>query len=221
LIGASALYIPFALFYSQLRKQNSKLFWLILVLCVLTGFSLVWSLDSMNSIVTNRLATESGNFQRFFSDDKSGLESTSIGVRLISWSTVWPWIKESPLIGWGGEGRQLVMEDSGIPRDYGHLHSSYLDLLVSYGLSGGLLFFFLIWWLLKKSLQVWKGGGVPNDLLLFFWLFMIFWLIVNFFESYMFFSSGIYIFNIVCGAILTHIWQHDCHHNKVDFRFTK
>lgn len=221
LIGASALYLPCVLFYSQLRKRNPKRFWLILVLCVLTGFCLVWSLDSMNSIVSSRFATESGNVQRFFSSDKSGLESTSIGVRLISWSTAWSWIKKRPLIGWGGEGRHLVMEDSGIPGKYGHLHSSYLDLLVSYGVLGGLLFFFLIWWLLNRSLQVWREGGVPVDLLLFFWLFIAFWLIVNFFESYMFFSSGIYIFNIVCGAILTHVWQHDCQKDKVNVQFSK
>lgn len=216
LIGASALYIPFVLFYSQLRKRNSKRFWLILVLCVLTLLSLAWSLDSINSIVTNRLAAESGNIERLLEGDTSDLVSTSIGVRLISWSTAWSWIKEHPLVGWGGQGRRLVMEHSIIPGGFGHLHNSYLDVLVNYGFFGILLFFFLIWWLLKKSLQVWKEGGVPNDLLLFFWLFIIFWLIVNLFESYMFFSSGIYIFNIVCGGILTHIWQHDCHANKVE-----
>lgn len=142
--------------------------------------------------------------------DIDALEYDSIGIRLRSWVYAVPWIMERPLTGWGIHGSHAVTQQSGalpddIKADITHLHSSYFDLSVQYGLPAVLLLLGMMSWLGWCSWRSWRVGAMPDAVFLFVGGFIVFWLIVNAFESYMLYSTGRYLFNLVlAGALVYH-----------------
>jgi O-antigen ligase len=142
--------------------------------------------------------------------EMDALEYDSIGIRLRSWVYAVPWIMERPLTGWGIHGSHAVTQQSGalpdsIKADFAHLHSSYIDLSVQYGLPAVLLLLAMMSWLGWCSWRSWRAGAMPDAVFLFVGGFIVFWLIVNAFESYMLYSTGRYLFNLVlAGALVYH-----------------
>lgn len=136
----------------------------------------------------------------------------STGIRLNSWREAWPWIKERPLVGWGGRGRGLVIENSTtlpdrIKSNARHLHNSYLDMLVNFGVFSLVLLAVLMTYLLVACTKIWNRKQLPTDVYLFFLVFSVFWLIVNMFESFLFYASGLFVFTLVVGGIVSQIWR--------------
>lgn len=167
---------------------------------------------SLNEIVEARINAESNIIDKLLSDEPYDGKSSSINYRIASWSAALPWIKERPIIGWGGNGRKLVLDHSEqlpswIQSRTGHLHSSYMDILVNFGLLGLGLFLTILIWTTVSGVKAWKHGHLPGDILVFYLAFIAFWLVVNTFESFMFYSTGQYIFGLMLGGIVTHIWR--------------
>src|SRR5690606_8311404 len=81
-----------------------------------------------------------------------------------------------------------------------HLHSSYFDLFAQYGAPGVLLFLGLLAWLGHFALRSWRAGTMPEPVLVFIGGFIVYWLIVNAFESYMLYSTGRYLLNLVIAG---------------------
>ena len=146
------------------------------------------------------------------SGDLSDLPRTSMGYRVVSWRAALEWFGQRPVTGWGGNAGGLVIEHTEWLRAYigdlslGHLHNSYAELLVRYGLLGFSLYLVLMVWTAKGAHRAWKNGNMPGDFLIFFLVFFVFWTIVNLFESYMFYWTGVYVFNLVMAALLSFIW---------------
>ncbi|MBB3185659.1 O-antigen ligase [Halomonas fontilapidosi] len=162
--------------------------------------------------VEKRLEAERSVITQALEDDWKTLSYSSIGNRLLSWRASVEWIKERPLIGWGEEGRSLVTtETEWLPRqtreNYGHLHNTFLELLVSYGLLGVMAIGALVGWVCLGTWKAWRGGTIPDDMALFGLAFSVFYFIVGQFESYSFFWSGSYLQNLVLGGLVTHIWR--------------
>lgn len=158
-----------------------------------------------------RLSAEHEALGELLAGNISNLPFTSIGIRVHSWLEAIPWVQERPILGWGGNGRGLVLKHSEtLPQwvidEFGHLHSSYLEILVNYGLAGVSVFVTLILWLTLNTYRAWRQGRLPGDFMLFYTGFLVFWLIVNAFESYFSYSTGIYIFNLIAGGLVTIIW---------------
>ena len=117
---------------------------------------------------------------------------------------------EKPLLGWGPNGKTLaIQESSKIPQyikdDYGHLHNTYLEILVNFGIIGFAIFSIFIGWVVKSLIMAKKTKKMPEDIFLFSILALIFWSITNIFESYLMFWTGVFLFNIVLGGALTYI----------------
>lgn len=162
--------------------------------------------------VVQRYKGELVEVQHLFDSDLNALSASSIGIRIQSWRAALEWVSQRPLVGWGGNGGGLVMRHTEWLQAYthghfGHLHNCYLEMLVRYGLLGAGLYFVLLFWLIKRSYLAWKHQVLPTDFFIFFILFFIFWLIVNFFESYMFYWTGVYIFNLILAVLVSFIWK--------------
>ena len=61
----------------------------------------------------------------------------------------------------------------------------------------------LLVWLTREALRARRAGALPADFLLFYMAFLGFWLVVNLFESFLYFSSGDWIFILVAGGVAT------------------
>ncbi|MCA0976704.1 O-antigen ligase family protein [Halomonas denitrificans] len=137
---------------------------------------------------------------------------SSVGTRLHTWRAGLEWIAERPILGWGGDARGLVIDHtewlpSIVKRNYGHLHNTLLDFLVSYGLLGLSVISVLVVWTGLGSYKSWKAGVMPTEVFVFGWAFFVYYFIVSLFESYSFFWTGSYIQNVVMGVVVTFIWR--------------
>lgn len=162
----------------------------------------------LSSIIVERISNEATSAAVLSGEVESLQLEGSVRVRLNTWWEAVHWIAERPLFGWGGNGRsEVVQASSGLSDSdrerFRHLHSTYMDALVNYGLAGLLLWFALLWWLSRAIVQAWASAGLADDFCWFWCAFLVFWLVVNAFESYMFYESGFYAFALVAGGYLS------------------
>ncbi|MDZ7851981.1 MAG: O-antigen ligase family protein [Halomonas sp.] len=186
------------------RRMFTAMGGLILLVVLVGGY--------FHETVERRLGQERQVIAQILAGDLEQVPDTSIGVRIHSWRAAGQWIAERPVIGWGGQARGLVMDHtewlSPVYKErFGHLHNSYLELWVSYGFLGVGVFLALAAWVAMGTWKAWRAGVMPGDMALFAVSFFVFWLAVNQFESFMAFGSGIYVFNMVMGGLVTHIWR--------------
>ncbi|WP_226642172.1 O-antigen ligase family protein [Microbulbifer variabilis] len=194
------------------RKQGKDIWLRLLSWGAVIGVAMIALWMKVGDVVINRLGLERNTVDALLSGNLESIPYSSIGVRVHSWHAAINWIAERPLLGWGGKGRRLVIQSlQDMPSEFqnsiGHLHNSYLDLLVNYGFLGALVWGALNCWLFLAAYKSWRKGFLPGDFFLFYIGFMVLWLIANCFESYLFYSSGHYIFGIVVAGIVTHIFK--------------
>ncbi|WP_445356554.1 O-antigen ligase family protein [Microbulbifer sp. ANSA002] len=195
-----------------LRKQGKGVWLRLIAWGTVIGVVMIALWVKVGDVVSKRLGLERNTIDALLSGNLESIPYSSIGVRIHSWHSAMNWIAERPLLGWGGKGRRLVIQNlQGMPSEFkntiGHLHNSYLDLLVNYGVLGALVWGVLNCWVFILAYKSWRRGVLPGDFFLFYIGFMILWLIANCFESYLFYSSGHFIFGIVVAGIATHIFR--------------
>lgn len=166
---------------------------------------------SLGDIISQRLEAEQETLTLVQQGDLESVPYTSMGIRLHTWVEAGHWIAQHPLVGWGGNGRSLIFEHSEalpqeIKQSFGHLHNSYLDLLVGFGLLGLLLLAAMVYWLTSRSIRYYRSGLLSGRDLTFALSFTVFFGIINCFESYLFFDSGKLALAIVGGGLLTQLW---------------
>ena len=108
-----------------------------------------------------------------------------------------------------------------IKEEYGHLHNTLLDFLVSYGLLGLSVISVLVVWTGLGSYKSWKAGVMPTEVFIFGWAFFVYYFIVSLFESYSFFWTGSYIQNVVMGVVVTFIWRWQLETGSSVFTFSR
>ena len=110
--------------------------------------------------------------------DKKVILTTGISYRLILWGIGLKSWKERPLLGWGpGTSEYLVEQaDNDLLKQHvtlqngkelslhlTHLHSVYLEIMVRFGVLGGILFFATPFLLLRGVRKAYLSGSVPWD----------------------------------------------------------
>lgn len=196
------------MFALQLRRIHA---WLTPAL--LLSFAALLLLLGQSQVVKSRVDSDSGTIMAALRGDLQNLPYDSPGIRLHTWADAVQWFAKRPLFGWGGNGRALVLEQTQrYPqwvRDITHhLHNSYLDTLVNYGMAGLVLLLSLWIWFVAAARTAFRHAAMPRDFYEFFIAFMVFWPIVNFFESYIYFSSGVFVFGLIGGGVLSRIWAY-------------
>ncbi|MCG7598279.1 O-antigen ligase family protein [Halomonas sp. McH1-25] len=162
--------------------------------------------------IADRLEQERPTIESILAGDFSEIPYNSAGIRFHTWRAATEWIAERPLVGWGGAGRSLAIDETEwmpqwVKDQYGHLHNYFLELFVAYGLLGVGVFVALAFWVGRGTWLAWRGGVMPNDMALFGVSFFIYWVIVNQFESYNSFWTGVFVHNLVVGGLVTHYWR--------------
>ena len=194
----------------SVKKASPKKQFFIIILFIV-GLITLSTLLLINDKVVNRVMLEKETITAVASLEFDKVPYSSFGVRLHSWVAAADFIKEKPLFGWGSNGRGLVMKHtSWLPdstRDFGHLHNSYMEMLVNYGIVG-LVFYFSIWAVIGSMLfKEIKRGNIKKEIGYLFATIMCFWGIINCFESFQNFWTGVFYFNILMTGILSKIWR--------------
>lgn len=191
-------------------------FFLLVAIVVSVGI-----LQTHSGVAPERnLASATLTIENFLAGTLEEVERNATAERLVSWQAALEWSRERPVFGWGHSGGAIVMQKTewlpeGRLRAWGHVHSTYLELLVRYGLLGISLYVALSIWVGWHSYRAFCSGSMPLDFLAFFIAFFVFWAIVNAFESYMFYWTGVYAFNVVMAVLLGFIWREQ--ENKEEF----
>lgn len=162
--------------------------------------------------LTARLDVEAQVIAQIATGETEDLPYSSIGIRIHTWKAALEWIQERPLVGWGGQGRSLVIDHTEwlpdrIKQEFGHLHNFFLEIWVAYGALGVAVIAALAVWVGRATWLAWRGGAMPGDMALFGAGFFVYWVIVNQFESYNSFSTGVFVHNLVVGGLVTHYWR--------------
>ncbi|PXX89312.1 hypothetical protein DIT71_15535 [Marinobacter vulgaris] len=185
-------------------RKDRGLITAALVALILSG--ILWTATS--SSVVDRFTRETGTISLALAGEFDNLPADSAGVRLRSWHHALPWIREKFWFGWGPDGSEVIMQESGaLPaalRDhFGHLHNTYLDIMARYGFVGLLLYLLLLAWFARLIVRSYREDALSPGAYLFGIGFLAYWLTVNFFESYMLFSSGKYAFTVVVACLIS------------------
>lgn len=185
---------------------------MVVVFCVLFIVCL-GALYTFKDTLSKRVGYESDVVEKLIDGEVQKLPyNSSLGIRIHTWVAAGEWIAERPLVGWGGEGRGLVIDHTdwlpdNIKKRFGHLHNFFLEVWVAYGLLGIGVIAALAFWIGRGTWLSWRAGVMPGDIALFGASFFVYWVIVNQFESYNSFWTGVYVHNLVVGGLVTHIWR--------------
>ncbi|WP_242457903.1 O-antigen ligase family protein [Halomonas sp. YLGW01] len=206
--------IPLIASNSMFRQPASRKRKMPLVLSGISSIILVIFLGNIfHGTIERRLGAENQVITNLIAGKIDAVDpNSSIGNRVYTWIAASEWIAERPIVGWGGNGRNLaVQETDWLPENtkerYGHLHNTFLEILVAYGALGVLVVATLACWIGRGTWLAWKAGELPGDMALFGASFFAFWITVNQFEAYLSFSSGVYVHNLIVGGLVTHIWR--------------
>lgn len=193
--------------YSQRRALYRLAVCVVLV--AMTGLVCIWI---FHDLLIARITKESQVIAQLVEGDIQNIPYSSIGIRVHSWVAAWQWILERPIVGWGEEGRSLVIQHTDwipiyVKQNFGHLHNYFIEIWVAYGLLGILVIGALSAWIGLATWRAWKSGDMPDDMALFGVAFFLYWMIVNQFESYNSFWTGVFVHNIIVGGLVTHYWR--------------
>jgi len=153
--------------------------------------------------IKERLLKETYVIDAVISGDLTTIPILSVTFRLLSWIEASKWILEHPLLGTDYHSISYVIREAEIFKGtdlvrFGHLHSSYFEILVAYGLMGAIFYIYFYKHLITNIVSY--NERTTISLLIYF---LLFWLIINFFESFNHKGLGLYAHTIVLGGLYT------------------
>ncbi|MEZ8307946.1 O-antigen ligase family protein [Vibrio splendidus] len=201
--------------YILLQKHKPSL---MLVSSCLLGMGLL-TLATLNvQGINNRVSLDENIFTSILSGDLNQIPYTSTGTRLHIWYEALDWITERPILGSDQDVRDDVIRLSEripekIKNEIVHLHNSFIEITLSYGLLGLLTIGFVFYWLLHSTLNI-SSKGEFNEIRLLSLIFLTYWFVVNNFESYLFSSTGLLVHNIMFGTLYTFYFTQQLENRK-------
>lgn len=202
-VGAALILLGYLGLWWRHRQHHPRRPWAPLALgLTLMALTLTASVQLMQNF-----GAERGQLEQLAELDMDTPAFDTMSIRLRSWYYALPWIAERPLVGWGSRGSTAVsqLSDALTPQlkaQYTHLHSSYFDLSVQYGLPAVALMLTMLAWLGLTAWRAWQARRLGDGKLLFVGGFIGFWLVANTFEAYMLYSSGRFLWNLVFAGVL-------------------
>lgn len=170
--------------------------------------------------ISNRMSTQSYDLQALsLYLEQNKIKPTSTVVRVVSWEIGYQWFLEKPIFGHGAGALKHLIDNNTVFKKtfkgkFGHLHNTYLEILIAYGVIGLALYLLIIGTLVFKFLSrvyLINNNLLQNNHFLFFIFYFPPWIIANFFESYFFYPSGIIINSFLFGYLyyIAYIYKSD------------
>lgn len=178
---AAAVVIPptVAVRYLLLRKHRGSSPWRRVGFVTLVMILLAMLILTNLSTIRNRIAHEGEMFAALYRGDYDDIPTLGFGVRVQTFRFGMEKWLERPVFGWGPGSTEYLISHSNRPNlmhpDYrrgyawlDHLHITYLEVLVRFGLVGALLILTVIGFLLKGVWNAYRDKRLPGDYALFF-----------------------------------------------------
>ncbi len=141
--------------------------------------------------IDNRLVTFSEGIAEL-SDGTIERESGTVGGRYYLWTFAAQKWADRPLIGYGTEAARSMIPLSNLPegtRKFTHLHNSFLELIFSTGVLGGIILLALFAHISYKVAQSNRNQSMPKRFSAFFFTLTIAFALANAGESYITFND--------------------------------
>jgi len=176
--------------YNGKRKTRLAVIFVVAV-------ALLWVPAS--KVMQQRFSAEQSTLNSLMAGDLDSVPFTSMGIRIHSWAESIHWIEAKPLTGWGLSARGDVIrlaEDfpPEVKQKYSHLHNSYLELLLAYGLVGLIFFIALLVIVYRRIVDF---AATPAGKFARYGLLYL--LVMSFFESYLMMWTGIFALALILG----------------------
>jgi len=204
--GIGALFVCSYL-TGQLKFNNRTVTLLIITLVFLCGFVFL-----LKDTLTKRYVetTEEAVIVEDNAINGEVKNWNSIQIRISSWKEALSWIEQKPFFGWGGKIEPQIMKPLNKKitfHNIKHLHSSYIETAANYGITGLLLVLSLFFYLGIAAIKSWQANVMPLPVFIFIVSFSALWAVINLFESYIFYTTGEYLFALIGGTILSYHWK--------------
>jgi O-antigen ligase len=198
----TCIFAPIAYAFLQKYKPSLKLVLPLIVTSIVVLFTL-----SNISTLENRTAQDTSTYKALLTGNMENIPYDSSGTRINIWYEALGWIQDRPILGSGQDVRDDVVSLSkripdNIRTSINHLHNSFIEITLSYGIIGLALILFTFYWLLHSTSKFVPLGQF-NEIRLIALLFLIYWFVVNNFESFLFSTTGLLVHNIMFGSIYT------------------
>ena len=193
--------------YGSTSIKKTILFYVIAsLLLVLLGFLLYPYLDQRFSY------GETHTIYKVLHLDFTNIPMSSAGIRINSWVEASKWIVLHPLVGVGihGPGEVIInshLFQSRIDEDYAtilglrHLHSFYMDTLVSYGVIGLFILLSMYFFVVRSLLKLKNVLPDSSFIILLALCTVVYWLTINGFESFNFRTYGVLTHNVFMAGL--------------------
>ncbi|MDJ0806150.1 MAG: O-antigen ligase family protein, partial [Gammaproteobacteria bacterium] len=127
-------------------KQSSRIITTV-VFSFLVVFGMIYGSMQSEPLI-NKIKQDYQVVEQIFDGEVDKIPKTSLGWRvrmnIFAWNKFW----ERPIFGWGPYVKQVI-DNSNLGSPWGHLHNSYWEVLLRFGIVGGILFGAGIIWLLR------------------------------------------------------------------------
>lgn len=200
-LGLFVAFLCVAVIYAARFKINKSK-----ALICLVAFSVISAITFNYSGIKERTLKESNTYVSILTGEYRDFDNAREGstVRFALWYAGYQWVKERPLFGSGREISEHIIKESPYTEasrksGFRHLHSYYMEILVSYGIYGLLivlgLFACIYLNLLKRH-----ASNHFDDVQFVGLTFIPYWLVVNIFEPHLLTSPGQLIHNVMIGT---------------------
>ena len=200
------------LYIKKIRISKTKIISSALILLI-AAFSV-----SNFTGIGQRIESEQSTLSLILSGQIDNMPDTSIGIRISLWNAAFDWFKERPLLGSDyGVSKELIANSdktsSFIKANIFHLHNSFVDMVIFYGLLGLTVIGLTLTCVFRRCMASDKSHQF-NEIQCACCLFLIYWVTVNMFESYLFSTSGLLVHNIMLGSFFTFAIHNKDEHNE-------
>jgi O-antigen ligase len=191
----------------QHQREQSVVEPFVLGSTLLAAIALVVLFGTQLGAVTERVLTEAHTTLQVLRGDWSGVESDSVGLRIHALRFAADLWTQRPWLGWGAGSAGELIATSGRPELLeapghwlAHLHNTYAELLVQFGLFGSSLLVAMIWLLGRAAFQECRVASDRATLCRYLFVAFVFALIWSLFSYRMTRHDGLFFWILFAGA---------------------
>ena len=195
LITIDLIYIISILHFLYLIKNRILSNWTKKIFFIYAVLSLTILSVNTFKIIEKRSQNDKAVIGQIVDKGFNNIKMTSLGIRINSWIEASNWIKEKPIHGWGGKANSDVLKSSNFPesiKKMGHLHNSYFEFTLAYGLAGLALIFYMFYWVNRQAYLLAKSKKKYESIWLYTFYGTLFTAGMSLFESHLYYSIGVY-----------------------------